>query len=383
MVLHISPLVNDGKLRDAPMTTRRTFITGSAALAASSLAAPALSQGRQSLRMVTAWPKDLPGVGVGAQRLADRIGELTEGRLTISVHPVGELVRGQDNMDAVMDGTADMSHDLSTYYLAKAPAFAFFSSVPFGLVASEHNAWIQHGGGQALWDELGRRYGIRFFLAGNLGAQLGGWFRKEISSVQDLEGLRYRVTGLGGQALARLKVSQVLLAGNSIVEQMRADKLDAAEFMGPVNDSFFEFHRQAKFYYWPGFHKPCAAVQLQVSARRFDALPASFRAAVEAACAEENARLHAEYSAKTPEVLRNMVENQGVVLKQFPPDVFKAFGRAAGEVLEEMRSGEDDLAARIASSYFGFRDNVLLWTRIGEQGFENMRLLDYPYPKGA
>ena len=180
---HLSQ-VNDRSIREAAMTTRRTLLTGAAALMGGALAAPALSQGRQRLRMVTAWPKDLPGVGVGAQRLADRIGELTEGRLTVSVHPVGELVRGQDNMDAVMDGTADMSHDLSTYYLGKSPAFAFFSSVPFGLVAGEHNAWIQHGGGQALWDELGRRYGVKAFLAGNLGAQLGGWFRKEISSAR-------------------------------------------------------------------------------------------------------------------------------------------------------------------------------------------------------
>ena len=164
---------------------------------------------------------------------------------------------------------------------------------------------------------------------------------------------------------------------------MRADKLDAAEFMGPVNDALFDFHSQAKFYYWPGFHKPCAAVQLQVGASRFDALPRSFRAAIMSACAEENTNLHAEYSARTPVVLRDMVEKQGVVLKQFPPEVFKAFGKAAGEVLQEVKEGEDALAARIASSYFGFRDNVLLWTRIGEQGFENMRLLDYPYPKGA
>lgn len=365
------------------MTTRRNLVTGAAALVAGTLAAPAIGQGRQELRMVTAWPRNLPGVGVGAQRIADRIGELTGGRLTVSVHAVGELVQGQNNMDAVMDGTADLSHDLSTYYLSRSPAFAFFSSVPFGLTASEHNAWIRFGGGQALWDELGKRHGIRGFLAGNLGAQLGGWFRKEITSTADLVGLRYRATGLGGQALERLKVSQVMLSGGAIREQMRAGALDAAEFMGPVNDAAFEFHREAKLYYWPGFLKPCSAVQLQVAARRFDALPPAFQAAIEAACAEENETMPAEYVARTPAVLKDLVDNRGVLLKQFPADVFRAFGEAAGEVLAEIRDGDDALASRIAASYFGFRDNVLLWTRIGEQGFANMRLLDYGYPKGA
>jgi TRAP-type mannitol/chloroaromatic compound transport system substrate-binding protein len=364
------------------MSTRRSVLAGAAIAAAGALAAPALAQARTEWRMVTAWPKDLPGAGIGAQRLADRIGILTEGRLIVGLHPVGDLVPGQQNMDAVSEGRVEMAHDMASYYLARSPAFAFFSAVPFGLVASEHNAWVEFGGGRPLWDELGRRFGLKAFLAGNTGGQLGGWFRKEIASVGDLKGLRFRIPGLAGQALAKLGVSQVLMPGNAILEALRADELDAVEFMGPVNDAPFNFHQAAKICYWPGFQDPCAAFQLQVNADRFESLPKAQQAAIEAACAEENGRCLAEYNARTPAVLADLLA-KGVEFKQFPPDVFKAFGRAAGEVLAEIVETGDNLVKRIASSYFAFRSETLLWTRIGDQGFANMRLLDYDYPKGA
>ena len=364
------------------MTTRRTMIAGAAAAAAGLVAAPAIAQGLVEWRMVTAWPKDLPGAGVGAQRLADRIGVRTEGKLLVRLYPVGELVPGQENMDAVTNGKVEMAHGTAAYDLARSPAFAFFSAVPFGLTAGELNAWVYDGGGQALWNELAARFGIRAFLAGNTGAQFGGWFTREISGVADLKGLRFRIPGLAGQALSKLGVVQLLMPGGEIVGKLRAGELDAAEFMGPVNDAPFGFQDVAKFCYWPGFQDPCMAFQLQINRERFEALPKAQQAAVEAACAEENIRSLAQYNARTPAVLADFVA-KGVQFRQFPAEVFQAFGKAVGEVMTDAVEGGDDLVRRIAGSYFGFRDRTLLWTRLGEQGFANMRLLPYDFPRGT
>lgn len=365
------------------MSTRRRFLTGAAAATAGLLAAPVLAQNLIEWRMITAWPKDLPGAGTGAQRLADRIGVLTQGQLTIKLHAAGELVPGDQNMAAVMAGDVEMSHDMSAYYLSKSPAFAFFSAIPFGLIAQEYDAWIYARGGRALWDELGARFGIRAFSAGNTGARLGGWFRKEINTVDDLKGLRFRIGGLAGQALAKLGVNQVLMPGSQILLKLQTEELDAAEFMGPINDLSFGFQNAAKFCYWPGFQEPCAALQLQINRAKFDDLPATHKVAIEVACAEENARSLAEYNARSPLAIAQAVTQQGVVLKQFPDEIFKAFGTASGQVLTEMIDNGDDLTRRIAGSYLAFRQETLLWTRIGDQGYANMRLLDYNYPKGS
>lgn len=365
------------------MSTRRRFLAGAAAAGATMLAAPALAQNLIEWRMATAWPKGLPGAGTGAQRLADRIGVLTQGQLTIKLYAAGELVPGDQNMAAVMSGEVEMSHDMSAYYLAKSPAFAFFSAIPFGLIAQEFDAWLYAGGGRALWDELGGQFGIKAFAAGNTGARLGGWFRREINNVADLKGLRFRIGGLAGQALARLGVQQMLMPGSQILPRLQADELDAAEFMGPVNDLSFGFQNAAKFCYWPGFQEPCAALQLQVNRAKFDDLPATHKVAIEVACAEENARSLAEYGARAPAAIAQAVTQQGVVLKQFPDEVFQAFGTACGQVLSEIIENGDEFMRRLAASYFGFRQQTLLWTRIGDQGYANMRLLTYDYPKGS
>ena len=362
------------------MATRRSFLAGTAAAAVGAVASPAIAQARFEWRMVTAWPKDLPGAGIGAQRLADRITELTEGRLTVRLYPAGELVPVQDNMDAVVDGRVEMSHDMASYYIAKSPAFAFFSAIPFGLTAQEHNAWVAFGGGQALWDELAGKFGVKAFQAGNTGGQLGGWFRKEIKSTDDLIGLKARIPGLAGQALSKLGVTQVLMPGGAILEALQSGAIDAAEFMGPVNDAPFGFDQAARICYWPGFQDPSAAFQLQVNAERFAALPAPVRAAIEAACGEENARSLADYSARTPAIIADLV-GKGVEFKQFPADVFQAFGKAVGEVLFELIEAGDDMVGRVAESYLGFRARTVLWTRISDQGYANMRLLEYPFPK--
>lgn len=363
------------------MSTRRSFLAGAAATTV--LAAPAIAQGLTEWRMVTTWPRDFPGVGVGAQRLADRIGELTDGKLKIRLFAAGELVPGQENMAKVMAGEVELSHDMASYYLAKSPAFAFFSSIPFGLIAQEQDAWVYAGGGQQLWDELGQHFGTKSFLAGNTGARLGGWFNREINSAEDLKGLRFRISGLAGQALEKLGVVQLRMPGSQIAARFKSGELDAAQFMGPVNDVNLGLQDVVKICYWPGFQEPCAALQLQVNRAHFDAQPKAHQVAIAAACAEENARSLAEFNARSPAALTRMIGQAGVALKQFPADVYAAFGRASGEVLAELIDGGDEITKRIAGSYLAFREQTMLWTRVGDQGFANMRLLEYSYPKGA
>lgn len=366
------------------MTTRRTFLTTAAGgAAAATLASPALSQGLVEWKLVTAWPKDMPGAGMGAQRLADRITALTDGQLRVVVHAAGELVPGLQGMDAVMDGTAEMAHDAAYYHLARSPGFAFFTATPMGLLPHEFNAWLRVGGGQALWDRLTERYGIKSYAAGNTGVQMGGWFRREITSVADLKGKTFRMPGLGGQAIAKLGMTQMLLPGGEILDSLKSGAIDGTEWIGPLNDLDFGFHEFAKFYYWPGFHEPGSAFQLQVNRAKLEALPKSLQAAIEVAAAEANDAILAEYNARSPAALVELVNRYGVQLRQFPADVFQAFANAAGEVMQEVFDSGDDLVKAIAGSYFRFRAETLIWTRIADQGYANMRLLEHRYPKAG
>lgn len=366
------------------MTTRRTVLAGAAAgaAAAATLATPALSQGLMEWKMVTSWPKNLPGVGTGAQRFADRVGQLTEGKLTVKLFAAGELVPGLQCMDAVMNGTAELAHDASYYHLAKSPGFAFFTAVPMGLLAQEINAWIRYGGGQELWDELAAKFGIKAFMGGNTGVQMGGWFRREVKSAEDLKGLKFRMPCLGGQALTKLGMTQVLLPGGEIFANLQSGAIDGTEWIGPLNDLALGFHQVAKFYYWPGFHEPGSSLQVQINKSKFDALPKTFQLAIEAAAGEANDNMLAEYNGRSPAALAELITKHGVQLRQFPNDVFQAFGNAAGEVLQEVIDKGDETVKKIAASHFKFRDETLIWTRIADQGYANMRLLQYKYPKG-
>jgi TRAP-type mannitol/chloroaromatic compound transport system substrate-binding protein len=366
------------------MTTRRDLLAGAAGAAATvTLAAPALSQGLVEWKLVTAWPKDMVGAGTGAQRLADRITQLTDGKLRVVLHAAGELVPGLQGMDAVMDGTAEMAHDAAYYHLARSPGFAFFTATPMGLLPQEFNAWLRFGGGQQLWDRLTDRFGLKAYAAGNTGVQMGGWFRNELKSVDDLKGKKFRMPGLGGQAIAKLGMTQILLPGGEILENLKTGAIDGTEWIGPLNDLDFGFHEFAKFYYWPGFHEPGSAFQLQVNRSKLEALPKSIQAAIEVAAAETNESVLADYNARSPAALVELITQHGVQLRQFPADIFQAFANAAGDVMQEVLDSGDDVVKAIAGSYFKFRDETLIWTRIADQGYANMRLLEHRYPKAG
>lgn len=368
---------------------RRTFLKGTAlggaaavAAAASSFPKPALSQGRMQWRMVTSWPKGLPGLGTGAQRLADSIGTLTEGRLTVQLFAGGELVPALGVFDAVADGTAEMGHDASYYHLGKSPATAFFTAVPAGLLAHEQNAWLYWGGGQELWDELYEPFGLKGFAAGNTGVQMGGWLRNEINSMDDMRGLKFRMPGQGGQVLNAIGATQVMLPGAEIFPNLQSGTLDATEWVGPYNDLSLGFYQVAKFYYWPGFHEPGSTLNATVNLEAWNGLPADIQGIIQHACAAENDRMLAEFNARSAPALETLVREHGVQLRRYPNDVWNEFGRASGELMADLVQNGDAITRKIASNYLAFRQQILRWTRISDQGFAENRLLPFDYPRG-
>ena len=239
---------------------RRKFIKdaavagGATAVAASTFPAPAIAQSRIEIAMVATWGRDFPGLGTGAQRFAKRLSDMTDGRMNVTYFAANERVKAFDSFDEVASGNAQMYHAADYYWKGKHPGWAYFTAVPFGHVYSEINAWINFGGGQELWDELAGSFGLKCMPCGNTGVQMGGWFRKEINSPDDLKGLKMRIPGLGGDVMAKLGASPVSLPGGQIYENLISGAIDATEWVGPWNDSFYKFYEAAKYYYYPGMH---------------------------------------------------------------------------------------------------------------------------------
>src|SRR5438105_9815373 len=269
------------------MTTRRNFSIA-AGVAAGILAAPAIARAQtQKWRMVTSWPKRLPGPGMSAERVAERIKTLSGGRIEINVHAAGEVVPAFEVLDAVGSGVAEMGHTAAFYWQGKEPAAAFFTTVPFGLLPNEHVAWIDAGGGQALWDALYAPFGVKPFMAGNTGTCMGGWFRREIKSRDDVRGLKLRSLGLGGEVYRRLGGIPQTTAPGEILVSLQSGLIDGAEFVGPGSDIALGLYRVATFYYAPGFNKPNGTGECIVSRKAWDALDGELRAIVQHACAVE------------------------------------------------------------------------------------------------
>lgn len=345
-----------------------------------SLGKPAVAQDRQEWRMVTSWPKGLPGLGTSAERLAERITKLSDGRLTIKVYAADELVPALQCFDAVSQGQAEMAHDASYYHLDKSPACGFYTAVPFGMTANELNAWVYFGGGQELWDELYAPFNLKGFLAGNTGVQMGGWFRKEIKSLSDLKGLKFRMPGQGGQALAKLGVKISTISGGDIFANLQSGALDGAEWVGPYNDLSLGFYKIAKNYYWPGFHEPGSALQLMINRQKFDSLPEDLKQIIAAACAAENDITLSEFNGRSMSALNTLITEHRVKLRQFPNAILKAFGNASGEVMQEVLDKGNEITKKIALSYFSFRHDIKGWTKISDLGYVAARNISFKYP---
>jgi TRAP-type mannitol/chloroaromatic compound transport system substrate-binding protein len=322
--------------------------------------------------MVTTWPEKFPGLGTGAERLAERITAMSDGRLSVKVFAAGTMVPALGIFDAVSQGSAEMGHGASYYWQGKSKAFNFFAAVPFGLTANELSAWIHYGGGQELYDEGYARFGLKPFLAGNTGVQMGGWFRKEIKSIEDFKGLKMRMPGLGGEVLRRVGATAENLAGGEIFPALSSGRIDATEWVGPWNDLAFGFYKIARNYYWPGFHEPGTGIECFVNKAKYDALPKDLQAIVTSACRAESEAMLGEFNRRNGEALRTLIDTHGVMLHHFPDDVMAAFGKASEEVLAELESA-DDLTKRTYQSFKKFRVDSTGWSQLAEQGYLDMR----------
>lgn len=322
--------------------------------------------------MVTTWPKHFPGMGTAAEDLAARIGEMSNGRLTVQVYGAGERVPAMEVFDAVSGGAAQMGHGAAYYWKGKSAAMPFFTTVPFGLAAWEMNAWLHYGGGMELWRELYADFGLLPFDAGNTGVQMGGWFRRPITGLADLDGLKMRIPGLGGEVMQRLGVTTVNIPGGELFTSMQTGVIDAVEWVGPYNDLAFGLHKVAKHYYYPGWHEPGAALELIVNAKAWGELPEDLQAVVAAACAASGARMTAELTARNQQALRTLVDEHGVRLHPFPEEVLAALREASAEVLAELTAG-DAFARKVYDSYRTFAANVAENTRLGEFAYLKAR----------
>ncbi|MDA0703414.1 MAG: TRAP transporter substrate-binding protein [Proteobacteria bacterium] len=334
--------------------------------------APAVMKGAKELKMVSTWPRDFPGLGTGAQRLAQRITDMTEGAVKVEYFAAGERVGAFDSFDEVASGNAEAYHGADYYWKGKHPGYAYFTGVPFGLTYTEMNAWIRFGGGQELWDELGAEFGVKGVMAGNTGVQMGGWFRKEINTADDLKGLKMRIPGLGGDVMAKLGASPVSLPGGQIYETLVSGAIDATEWVGPWNDEFMKFYEAAKYYYYPGMHEPGSMLAMGMNKKFWDSLTTTEQLQIEAAAAMENDVMMAEYNAKNGEALKRLVNDQGVILKEFSDEIYDSFGRAADEVFAEVIQ-HGDLTKRIHESFLKARTEVGAWAKISDVAYLQQR----------
>ncbi|WP_265516035.1 TRAP transporter substrate-binding protein [Nitratireductor luteus] len=359
---------------------RRQFLqTAGIAGVATGLAAPAIAQDKRTWNMVTAWPKNLPGPGVAAQMLADRITALSGGRLEVRLHAAGELVPGNGVFDAVSEGTAELYHAVPSYWGSKSRGILMFGSQPFGLRADEQLGWLMHGGGQELYDEMYGRFGLKPFLCGNSGPQWQGWFRNEINSVDDLRGLRFRTTGLASEMCAKLGMAVQAMGGGDMFQALQSGALDAGEFIGPWSDSALGFYQVAKNYYWPGVGEPSSAEECAVNMAAYEELPEDLQQAVAYACESLYNPVWTEYSTKHAQALKQLVSEHGVQVKQLPEDVMVAMGNAAGEVIAELREDDDELVKRIVESFLAYRESIAEYMVYADNGQMNARALDYNY----
>jgi TRAP-type mannitol/chloroaromatic compound transport system substrate-binding protein len=347
------------------MTTRRQFALAAGASAAGLLAAPAIARAQTvKWRMVTSWPKRLPGPGLSAERIAERIRALSGGRIEITVYAAGEVVPAFEVLGAVGSGVADIGHTAAFYWQGKMPAAAFFTTVPFGLTPSEHVAWIEAGGGQALWDELYAPFGVKPFMGGNTGVCMGGWFRRELKSLADLRGLKLRALGLGGEVYRRLGATPQTTPPAEILTALQSGVLDGAEFVGPGTDIALGLYRVAPYYYYPGFNKPNGTGECIVALKVWEALPAELKAIVAHACAAEANYALAEMERLNAQALVPLTKEHGVKLTAFPDDIVEAARAQAHLVMGEMFAVHSDLRGKISGYYDAFRERSAPWSKV-------------------
>ena len=352
---------------------RRSFVKGAAIGAvAAPLATPALAQERIEMAIVATWGRDFPGLGTGAQRYAQTIQDISGGRIQVSYYAAGERVGAFDSFDEVASGNAQGYHAADYYWKGRHPGYGYFTAVPFGLTYSEMNAWIRHGGGQELWDELAGEFGLKAIMAGSTGCQAGGWFNKEINSADDFNGLKMRIPGLGGDVIGKLGGSPVTVPGGQIYENLVSGAIDATEWVGAWNDEIMKFYEAAKYYYTSGMHEPGSMIAAGFNAKFWADLSDTDRAIIEAAATSENEMMMSEYNGKSGAALERLKTDHGVQIRSFNDDVWDSLAEAADEVFEETRA-HSDLANRIHESFEKARNEIGGWIGLSAGEFLNQR----------
>ncbi len=330
--------------------------------------APTISTNARQLRLVTSWPKDFPGLGIMANRFAQSVTQMTEGRIEIKVFAAGELVGAGEVFDAVSTGAADMYHSAEYYWQGKAKGFSFFTAVPMGLTATEINGWVNFGGGQELWDALSAKFNIKAFHAGNTGHQMGGWFKKEINTLEDFKGLKMRMPGIGGEVIRRLGGAAVKLSGGEIYQALQSGAIDATEWVGPWNDYAFGFYREAPYYYGPGFHEPGAALSLGVNLDVWNSLSVTDQFIFIAAGRSANDLSVGEYTHKNAEALIRLKEKHNISPRIFSKAIWDKIGKLSEDAVAEIGNSDKQTQA-IYKSYIKARNTYRTWTEISDGSY--------------
>ncbi len=359
---------------------RRTFIrkaglaTGALA-GASTLAAPAIAQSMPKItwRLASSFPKALDTIFGAAETMSNFVKELTDGNFTIQTFAGGEIVPPLQVVDATAAGTVEMAHTASYYFWGKDPTFAFGTGIPFGLNARQMNAWFYYGGGNDLLNEFYATQGIYALPCGNTGAQMGGWFRKEINTVADLSGLKMRIGGFAGKIASALGVVPQSIPGGDIYPALEKGTIDATEWVGPYDDEKLGFYKVAKYYYYPGWWEPGSALHVFVNQAKWDELPASYKAVVTSACQAANCDMLANYDYKNPTALRSLVAN-GAQLRPFSPEILNACYKAALDTYAELNAS-DATFKKVYDNQLEFKKNAYLWEQFTEYTFDTFMMV--------
>jgi TRAP-type mannitol/chloroaromatic compound transport system substrate-binding protein len=359
---------------------RRQFVGGLAAAAtlpacaerAADCGEGSLSQETFEWSCVTSWPPKFPGLGMAPENVAARVEAASAGRLKIKVYGAGELVPAFEVFDAVSRGTVEMGHDASYYHKGKVDAAQFFAAIPFGMTNLELNAWLYYGGGMELWRELYEPFNLVPLPAGNTGVQMGGWFNKQINSVDDLKGLKMRIPGLGGEVIRRAGGTPVTLPGSEIFTALQTGAIDATEWVGPYNDASFGLHKAARYYYYPGWQEPGPGLEMIVNKTAWDSLPADLQSIVATSCQAITVDVAAEYTHGNAMSLRQLKEDKNIEIRPFPDEVISLLRSIANEVVEELMAS-DPASAKIGKAYFEFLALVSENSRISDTAYLDSR----------
>jgi len=359
---------------------RREFVGGLAA--AAGLTACAQEQGDCSnvatggesyeWSCVTSWPPKFPGIGMAPENLATRVAAASGGRLKIKVYGAGELVPAFEVFDAVSRGTVEMGHGAAYYHKGKVDAAQFFTAIPFGMTNMELNGWLYYGGGLELYRELYEPFDLVPFPTGNTGVQMGGWFNKEINSVQDLKGLKMRIPGLGGEVLRRAGGTPVTLPGAEIFTALQTGSIDATEWVGPYNDASFGLHKAAKYYYYPGWQEPGPGLETIVNRAAWDGLPPDLQAIVNTTCQAITTDMAAEYTHGNAMSLATLQADSSIEIRPFPTEVMAVLRSLAKEVIAELMAN-DPAAEKIGTAYFEYLEKAAENSRISEAAYLQIR----------